>query len=200
MTVGRLLRDLTERVPNAFSEGLLVEWINRTAQEVYKILGIREGFMFTVPGGQAVFPLPGDISCDLISAVTVNGKALTARRIDDTAIHNMWYKITDGFIGIYPAPQRGTKVHVYYYTKPVPFLTREEAEADGVDFEAQRLRLDPDFAELLILGTAITICEAKEDTALGNNYKVSYNLLLSRAMQERYEKDGKYPVTKVIQK
>ena len=60
--------------------------------------------------------------------------------------------------------------------------------------------MDADFAELLSLGTLITVCEAKEDTTLANNYKISYNLLLGRARQEKYGKDGKYPVTKTVQK
>lgn len=200
MKLMRLLADIAERVPNSFSEALLVEWINRSAQEVYKVLGVRDGFSFTAAGGQTVFPLPGDIACDRICAVTANGKALTARRIDDVAGRDIWYKITDGFIGIYPAPPKGTKVQLCYFVKPMPFLTRAEAEADGVDFEAQEMRLDEDFTELLTLGTLITVCEAREDTALSNNYKISYNLLLSRARQERYEKDGKYPVTKIVQK
>ncbi len=200
MRLMRVLQDISERVPNAFSESLLVEWINRSAIEVYKVLGVREGFSFTAPGGQTVFPLPGDISCDLVSAVTANGKALTSRRIDDMAGHNIWYKITDGFIGIYPAPPKGTKVRLYYFAKPTPFLTREEAEEDGVDFDSQSMQLDADFTELITLGTLITVCEAREDAALSNNYKISYNLLLSRARQERFEKDGKYPVTKIVQK
>lgn len=200
MKLIRILQDIEERVPNAFPESLVVEWINRVATEVYKVLGVREGFSFTAPGKATVFPLPGDISCDLISAITANGKALTARRIDDIAGQNIWYKITDGFIGIYPAPPKGTKVQLCYFAKPKPFLTREEAEQDGVDFALQEMPLDPDYAELIVLGTLITICEAREDAALSNNYKISYNLLLSRARQERFEKDGKYPVTKIVQK
>ena len=200
MKLTSLLSDIGERVPNAFSENVLVGWINRATDEVYKILSEREGFVFTAPGGQSVFPLPRDISCALISAVTVNGKSLTARRIDDVVGQDIWYKITDGFMGIYPAPQKGQKICLYYFAKPKPFLTREEAAEEGTDFASQVLKLDGDFKELITLGTLITVCEAREDTALANNYKISYNLLLARARQERFEKDGKYPVTKMIQK
>ncbi|MBQ7033779.1 MAG: hypothetical protein IJN25_09000 [Clostridia bacterium] len=198
MTLGRILEDVKTRMPNAFEEDTLVLWLDTALRDIYKVLALREGFSFTAMGDQTVYPLPGDIRCDGICAVVVGGKELTARRIGDTVLPGSWFKAAEGFIGLYPAPKWGETVTVWYFARPDRLLTTAEAAAAGIDFSTQKIALDPDYAEMLKLALCITIAEAREDVELANNYKVSYNLLLARARQERYEKDGKYPVTRAV--
>ncbi len=200
MTLGSILEDVKVRMPNAFEEDALVTWLNSALREIYKVLAMREGFTFTAMGGQTVYPLPADIACDLISAVVVGGKELTARRIGDDVLPGSYFKAAEGFIGLHPAPKRGERITVWYFARPAQLMTATEAAEAGVDFATQEIRLDPDYAEMLKTALCITIAEAREDVALANNYKVSYNMLLTRARQERYEKDGKYPVTKTVKR
>ncbi len=200
MTLGSILEDVKVRMPNAFEESTLVRWLDGAQREIYKILAIREGFTFTAMGGQSIYPLPADIGCDLISAVVVDGKERIPRRIGDEGMSGIWFKVTEGFIGLHPAPKRGESVTVWYFHRPSPLMTEAEAEIAGISYLEQKIWLDPDYAEMLKVALCSTIAEAREDVALANNYKMNYNMLLTRARQERYEKDGKYPVTKCIGK
>ena len=198
--LGEILEDVKIRMPNAFEDDLLVCWLSSALRELYKVLAMREGFTFTAMGGRTIYPLPADIRCDLISTVVVGGKELTPRRIGDESFSNIWFKAVEGYIGIYPALRRGEKITVWYYARPKPLLTEKEAEKAGISFLEQEIRLDPDYEEMLKMALCIMIAEAREDVALANNYKISYNMLLARARQERYEKDGKYPVTKIVKR
>ncbi len=195
--VGEILADVKTRMPNAFEEDTLIRWLDSAVRELYKVLGVREGFTFRAMGGQTIYPIPTDICAGGISAVVVGGKEIAARRIGD-ANGIGWFGATEGFIGLYPSPGRGEKITIWYYVRPARLLTAAEAEEAGVAFSEQEIRLDGDFEELLKLSLCIAIAEAREDVALANNYKVSYNMLLSRARQEKYGKDGKYPVTKIV--
>ncbi len=198
MTLGSILEDVKVRMPNAFEEATLVRWLDSALREIYKVLAVREGFSFTAMGEQAVYPLPADIGCDLISAVVVGGKERTAQRIGDEGRAGIWFKAAEGFIGLHPAPKRGENVTVWYFQRPMPLMTEEEAGIAGISYAEQEIRLDPDYMEMLKAALCITIAEAREDVALANNYKMNYNMLLARARQERYEKDGKYPTTKAV--
>lgn len=200
MKMKDILADVRVRMPNAFEEDSLVLWLDSALRDIYKVLALREGITFTAVDGQAIYPLPADVCCDLISAVVQNGRELTARRIGDEAIPGSWSKVTEGFIGLYPAPKKGDTITVWYFAKPPRLLTAAEAEEAGVDYAGQEIHLDPDYGEMLKTALCITIAEAREDVALANNYKINYNMLLARARQERYEKDGKYPVTKTVKR
>lgn len=200
MRLGEILEDVKIRMPNAFEDDSLVRWLDSALRELYKVLAVRDGFTFTAMGGQTIYPLPADIRCDLISAVVAGGKELTARRIGDEGFSQVWFKAAEGYIGIHPAPRRGEKITVWYFARPQPLMTVAEAEEAGVSFAEQEIRLDRDYEEMLKIALCITIAEAREDVALANNYKLSYNMLLARARQERYEKDGKYPVTKIVKR
>lgn len=199
MRLGDILEDIKVRMPHAFEESQLVCWLNGALGEVYKVLAIRDGLRITA-SGQMLYPLPGDVSCDLISAVVREGKELEARRIGDAAYGEIWFKVSDDFIGLYPAPKCGENIMIWYFQRPDRILTAQEAAEEGISYENQSIRLDPDYGEMLKTALCIMIAEAREDIALANNYKLSYNMLLSRARQERYEKDGKYPVTKTVRR
>ncbi len=200
MTLGEILEDVKARMPNAFAEDLIVRWLDSAHRELYKVLAVREGFIFTALDGQTIYPLPRDVSFDLISAVVAGKKELTARRVGEEGASDIWFKAADGFIGLYPAPKRGEKVTVWYFARPARLLTEAEAAEAGIPFLEQEIRLDPDYEEMLKTALCITIAEAREDVTLANNYKLNYNMLLARARQERYEKDGKYPVTKIVKR
>jgi len=103
MRLGQILEDVKVRMPNAFEEDSLVIWLDSALRDIYKVLALREGFTFSAVHGQSVYPLPADISCDLVSAVVVDGKELTARRIGDDVVPNCWSKVTEGFIALHPA-------------------------------------------------------------------------------------------------
>ncbi len=200
MKTGKILEDVKCRLPNAFSDDNLILWLDQAVRDLYKVLAKREGFSFQSMGGQILYPLPADVQEDLISAVVVGKREREARRIGDTGKDNCWFGTGNGFLGFYPAPKRGEKITIWYKAKPPRLFTAAECAEKGIDFDKQDIPLDEDFEELLKLALCITIAEAREDVALANNYKISYNLLLGRARQERYEKDGKYPVTKIVQK
>ena len=199
MKLCEILEDVNTRVPHGFEEERLVLWLNAALREVYKVVSLREGIRFPA-SGQMLYPMPQAVKCDLISAVVVDKTEFVRRRMEEPSCKNSWFKVTEGFIGLYPPPKRGKTVTVWYFKKPDKVLTAAEAAAEGVDYGTQKIDIDEDFGEMLRLALCIMICEAKEDIALANNYKLSYNMLLSRARQERYEKDGKYPVTRDVRR
>lgn len=192
-----ILEDVNARMPHAFEESRLISWLNAALREIYKVISLREGIRFPA-SGQMLYPMPSAVQCDLISAITVDNRELTKKRMGEEACLGSWFKVTEGFIGIYPPPKRGQTVSVWYFKRPERILTAEEAAAADISYPNQEIELDEDYGEMLRLALLITIAEAREDIALANNYKLSYNMLLQRARQERYEKDGKYPVTKDV--
>ena len=192
-----ILEDVNARMPHGFEENRIIMWLNTALREIYKVISLREGIRFPATG-QMLYPMPSAVQCDLISAITVDGRALTKKRMDEDACPGSWFKVTEGFIGIYPPPGRGKTISVWYFKKPERILTAAEAMDAGISYPDQEIDLDEDYGEMLRLALLITIAEAREDIALANNYKLSYNMLLQRARQERYEKDGKYPVTKDV--
>ncbi len=198
MTVGEILKDIRVRMPNAFTDEELAVWLDTAVRELYKVLSKREGYTFSARGGEKLLPIPSDIRPDGISAVLVNGRKRVAKRVGDAVTNGMWYHALDGFLGLYPPPGKGAEITIWYFARPEKILLPEEAEKEGVDFAAQEIALDEDFIELLKCALLSTVAEAREDVALSNNYKLNYNMLLARARQERYEKDGKYPTTKII--
>ncbi len=197
MRLGDILEDISARMPHSFEENRLVAWLNGALREIYKVISLRDGIQFPSTG-QMLYPLPLAVRCDLISAVLAGKKELAAKRMGEEAIRDCWFKVTEGFIGIYPPPKRGETISIWYFKRPEPILTEEEAAAAGISYLEQEIELDEDYGEMLRLALCIMIAEAREDVNLANNYKLSYNMLLSRAKQERYEKDGKYPVTKDV--
>ncbi len=199
MKLGGILEDVKCRMPNAFSDDTLATWLQSGIRELYKALALRDGFMFKALGEQMLYPLPRDIRPDLISAVVVGKKELLPRRIGETGSGRYWFCASEGFIGLCPAPRRGETVSIWYRARPCRLLTEAECQQENIEFLEQEIRLDEDYEELLKLSLCSMIAEAREDVALANNYKVSYNLLLQRAQQQQYGKDGKYPVTKIVQ-
>ncbi len=192
-----ILEDVNARMPHGFEESRLISWLNTALREIYKVISVREGIRFPA-SGQMLYPLPGAVRCDLISAITVDGRELTKKRMGENACPDSWFKVTEGFIGIYPPPKCGKTISVWYFRRPERVLTASEALDADISYLDQEIALDEDYGEMLRLALLIMIAEAREDIALANNYKLSYNMLLSRARQERYEKDGKYPVTKDV--
>lgn len=192
-----ILEDVNVRMPHGFEETRLVAWLNLALREIYKVISLREGIRFPA-SGQMLYPLPSAVRCDLISEVTVDGKELTKKRMGEDAAPDSWFKVTEGFIGIYPPPKCGKTISVWYFKRPERILTAAEAVDMDISYLDQEIELDEDYGEMLRLALLIMIAEAREDIALANNYKLSYNMLLNRARQERYEKDGKYPVTKDV--
>ncbi len=200
MTLQEILADIRLRMPSSFTDAEVIGWLNATIRETYKTLGLRDGYTFTGVEGRTLYPLPREIAADLISAVLVDGKEYVTRRIGDTAIFGSWYKAAEGFLGIYPAAKSGAPVTIFYFMRPPRLLTEAEAEEVGIDYGAQKIELDEDYAELIKYGVFVIMAEAREDVVLANNYKLDYNMLLSRARQERYEKDGKYPTTRIVKR
>ena len=199
MKLTKMLADIRLRMPNPFSDADIIGWLNSTIRETYKTLAMREGYTFTGVEGRTLYPLPHEVRADLISAVLVDGREYTARRIGDAARNGTWYKAAEGFLGIYPAAKSGAPITIFYFMRPPQLLTEAEAEEVGIIYADQEIALDEDYAELIKCGVFVIMAAAREDVILANNYKLDYNMLLSRARQERFEKDGKYPKTRMVE-
>ncbi len=198
MTLKSFLTDIKTRMPNAFEEEQLIAWINTAIREVYKVMALQNGYTFTAISGRTLYPLPGEIAFELIRTVLADGVEYEPRRLGEDVPTHSWFKAAEGFMGFYPPPKGGTPITIFYHERPVSLLTAAEAQAAGVDYDTQPIALVADCMEMVKYAVFITIAEAREDVTLANNYKLSYNLLLSRAQQERYEREGKYPVTKIV--
>lgn len=193
MTLDKFLADIHVRMPSPFDDATLISWLNTAIRDTYKSMAIRDGYTFRGVEGRTLYPLPAGISPELISAVVADNHAYSPRRIGEAAGYRTWYKAADGFLGIYPAVSQGAPISIYYFACPPRLLTEREAEDAGISYEAQEIPFDPDFAELIKTAVFIIIAEAREDVVLANNYKLNYNMLLSRAKQSQFKKDGKYP-------
>ena len=65
-------------------------------------------------------------------------------------------------------------------------------------YDEQTASVRAEDADMLVYGALVQIANAREDIDLANNYKVEYNSLKNHALQRKYKKRGKYPVTRSV--
>jgi hypothetical protein len=76
----------------------------------------------------------------------------------------------------------------------IPAKTRDDIK----DFDNQDMNVDDEYINAVIYGALAEYNEVNEEIEAANNYRNKADEIVARAMQGRYSKNGKYPVTKDV--
>jgi len=195
-TVANLLTDIDRRLPNSFSQGDKIDWLNEVQTEVFRELGIQEILEFDSIMDCPIYDLTDlaeNIEFEMIKSFTVDNKEYTPADLNQEARPYIFYKVLDynnietPKIGIYPTPSKdGLKIRIFYERRPTKLST---ANLNAVP------DLKEDYQSILKYGVWIIIAESMDDIAKANNYTQKYNAELRKIKQERFEKMAKYPGT-----
>lgn len=85
---------------------------------------------------------------------------------------------------------------IWHYTV-VPANTRDKSNSDD-EYNGQDLGVDDEYINAVIYGALAEYGEVAEDIEMANNYRSKALDVVSRAMQGRYQKLGKYPTTRDV--
>lgn len=188
MLVNEIIGDIRARYPISFEDSRIIEWLNIVQNEIWsEVAGDAVWEGRSEPNGTA-YRLPQEITFPHIHQVLIDGKPYTYRDICDDVCDNIYYKIADNVMGLYPAPHEKVSLIIFYKKRPSEICGPESE----VDFNT-------DYAELLKYGVFAIMAKARADVALANNYTADFNNLLERVKREQTDSAPRYPVTKFVQ-
>lgn len=196
MRLKDLLTELDLFLPNPYSAGEKVIFLNKTIMEIRRFAGRRDIFAFN-GNGERIYPLPSGIRGENVFALSINGEECVPKDIAGRG-DSFYAFLPEGFILIEPAPQRDDEIFLYFSALN-PLKSEAEFEIED-EFLSQEIEIDPEYKYLLLYGAMSDIASALEDIDLSNNLKMEFNSLKRDAMQGRYKKAGRYPVTRMVKK
>lgn len=194
MKLKDLLYELDLFLPNPYTPAEKVIFLNKTIMEIRRFGGKRDVFTFMGNGGR-LYPMPEGVRGENVTGVSVNGEDYLPKDIQMSG-KSFYTFLPDGFISIEPAPESDDEVWLYFSTLE-PLKSEAEFES-GDDFLLQEADIDPEYKHLLLYGAMSDIAAALEDIDMSNNLKMEFNSLKRDALQGRYKKAGRYPVTRVV--
>jgi len=195
MMMKDILRDINLRIPYNIPEDSLVVFINSALRRFGRHIGRDSIESFKGIEGISLYPVPGYVNPESIKAVTVNGRAYSPRRYDEE-LSDMSYSLTPSGYILLSSVREGDTVNIYH-TSCYEAKLRSEA---GDEFDTQDMGIDGEYADAVIFSAISDYMETCEDIVAANNYRSKCDEIVKRAMQGRYQKRGKYPVTKDVMK
>ena len=106
----------------------------------------------------------------------------------------MSYSLTPSGYILLSSVMAGDTVNIYH-TSCNMVKMRNEA---GDDFDLQDLCIYGEYADAVIFSVVADYMETAEDITAANNYRSKCDEIVRNAMQGRYKKRGKYPITKDV--
>lgn len=198
-TVGQVLDDIQVRLPHEYSDSSLFLWINETMKKIYKDLAIQDQYSFLTSANQELYVLPQDCSIDMIDHVTMSEKArnqdnpydwgqfeeIRSYLPNEKMTTKGYFDGREGTIGLYPIPVDTRKIDIYYLKKP-PMVTKRS------DF----ILLNDNYIDLVKFNvmSIIAMSGHNPDIELANEYILLYNNLVSKANEDKHERQQRYPV------
>lgn len=196
MTLKDLLYELDLFLPNPYTAGEKVIFLNKTIMEIRRFGGKRDIFTFMGNGGR-IYPLPPEIRGENVLGVSVNGEDYFPKNVHSGGRRFYAFQ-PEGFISIEPAPLIDDEVWIYFSSlQPLGSVGEFGSEEE---FLSQEIDIDPEYKHLLLYGAMADIAAATEDVEMSNNLRMEFNSLKRDALQGRYKKAGRYPVTREVKR
>ena len=172
-----IIKEIRLRLPYNINEDDIVLYINSAIRRYGRHIGIYRSQMLKLSGNRGEL---GSICPECIKAVFCGDREITD------------YKLHGGEIILNGKP--GKEITVYH-TSCNTAKTRDEA---GEDFDNQDLKVDSEYIDAVVFSVAADYMETAEDITAANNYRAKCDEIVRSAMQGKYIKRGKYPVTKNV--
>ena len=190
-TAQEILNDIDDRYPNIFTDEQKTRWLNIAITDLYKVLG-EEDIMETLTVADQPFYFLADVDEDLlqiefelIRAVTVNDVEYRPKNITDNREPNIYYKVADEYLGIYPTPKTaGQKIYIHYKKRPVEIVYTVLTVIPEVS---------EDHYEILKYGVMVIMAESLDDIIKRNNFSNEFNARLQDALQDRNDQFAAFP-------
>lgn len=196
-TVAQIISKIDRQCTNGRSEADKIAWINDAVVRLYKDIGLADIIEINTVADQFVYAIDATISFQKIRSVTVSsdveGGANSPVQItynpiglDDELYGYCYFKVIEGYIGIYPTPAISNQVIRINYT----------GRASVVDATTDNVEVDGDYYEAIEYYVLMLMAESNDDIIKFNNFLSTYNSEIMRIKREMAMKDGKYPSTK----
>lgn len=196
MKLSEIIDRVNLYVPSPYTDDEKTEFINSAIEGIKRFAGINDVYSFKA-SGLKIYPLPDGVAGECVLAVWVGGGQLPCADIT-TDTESFFYILPTGFIGFSDTPRVGDRIEIVY-TALSGAKRRTEFDSDA-DFLAQEIYIDTEYLPLLANFAAADIAAAMEDISLSNNLRSEYNRLYLAGLQGKYQKRGRYPVTKMVKR
>lgn len=190
-----IIKELNLRSGADIDEDVWVMYINSALRTFGRYIGrMTEATIFKgMEDNSGWIHLPEAIKSESIVNVDADGKRLVPAEIGENR---------DGTYATY-LPE-GIRINAgdwetghIYHTSVKKCDGRDAFDREG-DFEGQDMNIDEEYVNAVIFGALAEYNEVNEEIEAANNYRNKADEIVARAMQGRYIKRGKYPVTKDV--
>ena len=177
MTVGEIIADADERIPNTISESRKISWLNEIQQQLFRKVNFPPQVeKLTAIAGQVLYPLPDYCPADRIKRVVVIAAGVSTEYVykpfDDVVKGSFYYLINDSIIGLYPVPIGGEEVLIYFSKRPSSLSSSSVPE------------LPKEYHEIFTVALCARIAKVQRDVELANNYSADYEEILGFMMRD----------------
>ncbi|WP_455710012.1 phage adaptor protein [Paenibacillus chitinolyticus] len=179
MTIGEIIEEADERIPNALSVKSKVRKINNRESELFRgFLREKSATVYDIIQGQFLYPL--DFYKGKIITVIINGRRYTYEEIDDEFVQPPYIYTFQNSIGIYPPPEMDIPggMLIYHFKEPRKYVETDTGRYP--DF-------DPDYHMLHVYGLCADIASVQRKFEVANGYIGQYNDLLQGFKRSRTE-------------
>lgn len=194
-------------MPSKTSESDWITYLNTAIRRYGRYIALEDVLRFKTVDKIQYYPLP-QIGGEGIKGVTVGSRELTPVEYGQSAEDGSYCITPTGFLMLTFFPKGGEDVAVVYRAA-VPFKTEAEVAARCHDkteaerrqiYENQWCGVHTEYIDAIIYGAMAEMAAASEDITASDNYRRLADEVVRGAMQSRYAKHGKYPVTKVVRR
>ena len=213
MTLQEILNEIDERYPNTISTATKIGWLNLTLKQVFKYAPKENTYTLLTVEDQALYDLPEYIKVERIKPpllITIEDYVLTsesrfrkhyyagametlesewANRLNGYKYYSASYN-NENKIGIYPVPEETGLIIKFMYDKYPVTLSADDLTASPDILEEHH--------ELLVYECIIKCAMSgnNPDIDVANAFIPIRNSHLKDIMDEKYEYEPYYPVTK----
>lgn len=170
LTIGDIIAEADERVPNALTNASKIRKINVRERELYRtIFRKKTATSMDIVSGAFLYPL--SFSKSKIMSVVVDGRRYTYEDINDDTVTPPYLYTFENALGLYPTPETDVSggILMFHYEEPETYTETDLNVYPG---------FDSDFHMLHVFGLCKDLSEVAKKPDWANGFIVQYNALL----------------------
>lgn len=177
LSLQEIINEADVLVPNAYSNGDKVNWINILNQQFFEVVKIPRLYTFNTVGGQAQYTLYNQIRSNNIDKVHVGNVIYRSFGLEDVQPTQNFFTYDDNnfTLALFPPPYGVLFAKVRYY------------QMATTSFISGNLTVPPDappeYHWTYVIGLCSYIAKAMDDISKANNYMSDYQAALNIAAQ-----------------
>jgi len=197
-TIGEILTDVDNRLPNQFTSAIKVGWANDIIRQIFKYMNKSKVYVFTTVKDQPTYALPSDGTIDLVYALKVANTTPTTTStqfitydyagLEQNLTGNQYYDGLSNNVGLFPTPTASSyEVRIFYKVRPT---TLSESSLTVVP------NINEDYHDIIKFYILMTIAKSghNPDVQLANNYQLDYDECMARMFKDEMEKKIRTPL------